>query len=117
MKKVLTLILIIVSSHAFAQDSLKTYNDSRIRITSSGMKILGGWGMLNLATGAVGWTSSTDPQSRYFYQMNIIWGGVNFGAGLLSYASLQQTRRKHFTAAQTLQEQKKAERIFLINGG
>lgn len=116
MKKLFTIILILFCTHAFAQDSLKTFNAMRIKTTSSGMEILGGWGMLNLGTGAIGWTNSANPEARYFFQMNTIWGAVNFGAGLLSYAGLQKERKKHYTAAETLQEQKKIEKIFLING-
>jgi hypothetical protein len=116
MKKFFTLILILFCSHAFAQDSLKSFNNSRIHITSSGMEVLGGWGIVNLTSGAIGWTNSTSPEARYFFQMNTIWGGVNFGTALLSYGGLQKTKKKHLTAAETLKEQEKIEKIFLING-
>jgi len=81
------------------------------------MEVLGGWGILNLGTGAIGWTNSTNPEARYFFQMNTIWGSVNFATGLLGYANAQKNTRKHLTAAETLEEQKKIEKIFLINGG
>ena len=116
MKKLLTLILIIICSHAFAQDSLKKFNTMRINTTSSGMEVLGGWGAVNLASGAIGWPNSTNPEARYFFQMNTIWGGINFGTALLSYAGIQKDRRKHLSAAETLQEQKRIENIFRING-
>lgn len=117
MKKHLTLILIILCSHAFAQDSLKIFNNSRIKTTSTGMEVLGGWGIANLSTGAIGWSGSTGNESRYFFQMNFIWGAVDFGTALISYAGLQKTRNKKLTAAETLKEQQKVEKIFLINGG
>jgi hypothetical protein len=115
MKKLLTIILILVCSHVFAQDSLKTFNNARINTTSSGMEVLGGWGALNLATGAIAWPNSTSPEARYFFKMNTIWGAVNFGTGLLTYAGLQKQRKKHFTAAETLKEQQRIEKIFRIN--
>jgi hypothetical protein len=117
MKKLLTLILILFCTPVFAQDSLKSFNNSRIHLTSSGMGILGGWGVLNLGTGAIGWANSNSSEGRYFFQMNTIWGAVNFGTALVSYGSLQKGRKKHLTAAETLEEQKKIEKIFLINGG
>jgi hypothetical protein len=117
MKKILTLVLIILGSHAFAQDSLKKYNNIRTETTTSGMAVLGSWGVVNLGVGAVGWNSSTTSESRYFYQMNTIWGVVNFGTALLSYESLQNKKKKHLTAAETLQEQEKIEKIFRINEG
>jgi hypothetical protein len=116
MRKILTIMLILLCSHAFAQDSLKIYNQSRIRITSSGMEVLGGWGILNLGTGAIGWSNSKSPETRYFFEMNTIWGAANFGAALIGYGGLQKQRKKNLTAAETLEEQKKIEKIFFING-
>jgi hypothetical protein len=117
MKKIFTLILALIGLHVFAQDSLKIYNDSRSHITTSGMEILGGWGILNLGTGAIGWSGSHDPEARYFYQMTTIWGSVNFGTALIGYAQTQRNRRKKLSPAEMIAEQKKIEKIFLINGG
>ena len=116
MKKTFTLILLLFCVHAFAQDSLKKFNTDRINLTSSGMEVLGGWGILNLGTGAIGWTNASTSEARYFFQMNTVWGGVNFGVALLSYGSLQKDRKKHLTAAKSLKEQEKIEKIYFING-
>jgi hypothetical protein len=136
MKKILTVILLVISCQAFAQqDSLKTYNTERIRITSNGMEYLGGWGLLNLATGAyANWgtgsktitvtvgqnqvperVSSISPELKYFAQMNTIWGSVNFVTALLGYTGTQNGKNKKLTAAQTLHEQERIEKIFKIN--
>jgi len=117
MKKLFTLILLVViGCRAFAQqDSLKVYNVERVRITSNGMEYLGGWGLLNTGTGAVLWTQSTDPESRYFFQMNTIWGSANFLTALLSYTGIQNSKNKKLTAAQSLQQQEHIEKIFRIN--
>ncbi|HTD40796.1 MAG TPA: hypothetical protein VK671_09265 [Mucilaginibacter sp.] len=116
MKKTFTILLILFCTHAFAQDSLKYFNKLRINTTSSGMEVLGGWGIVNLGTGAIGWSSSSNHEVRYFFQMNTIWGAVDFGTGLLGYASIQKYRKKTLTAAETLEQQKRLEKIFLING-
>jgi hypothetical protein len=116
MKKALTIVLILFCSYAFAQDSLKIYNKSRINITSSGMEVLGGWGILNLGTGAIGWSNSTNRETKYFFEMNTIWGAADFGAALIGYGGLQRQKKKNLTAAETLEEQKKIEKIFFING-
>ncbi|HTD99757.1 MAG TPA: hypothetical protein VK668_10735 [Mucilaginibacter sp.] len=116
MKKLFTLLLIIVCSHAFAQDSLKTFNADRIRTTANGMAILGGWGVANLGVGAIGWSGSTTPQSRYFYQMNVIWGAADFGAALLGYAGTQKYKKKTLTATETIREQNRIEKVFFVNG-
>ena len=135
MKKALVIILILFCTSAFAQDSLKYYNNLRINTTSSGMKILGGWGILNLGTGAIwGWNSKNtgvyaglggsqvvsskgiSREGQYFFQMNTIWGAVDFGTALLGYANIQKYRKKNLNAAETLEQQKKLEKIFLVNG-
>lgn len=136
MKKKLIIILVLFCTSAFAQDSLKYYNNLRINTTSSGMKVLGGWGIMNLGTGAIwGWNGKStnlyanlggsqaitiskgvSREGKYFFQMNTIWGAVNFGTAFLGYASVQKYRKKTLTAAETLEQQKKLEKIFLING-
>lgn len=117
MKKLCTLFLIFFSYHAFAQqDSLKTYNANRVRITSTGMEVLGAWGIANTGVSAIGWTSSTDPQTRYFYQMNVIWGSVDFVTAVLGYTGTQKYKNKKLSAAETLEAQKRIEKIFFVNG-
>jgi len=116
MKKLCTLLLVIFSCHAFAQqDSLKTYNANRVRITSTGMEVLGGWGMANIGVGTTGWTSSTDPQARYFHQMNVIWGSVDFVTAVLGYTGTQKYKNKKLSAAETLAAQERIQKIFRIN--
>ncbi|MBS1523196.1 MAG: hypothetical protein JST50_19515 [Bacteroidetes bacterium] len=100
------------------------------------MKVLGAWGIVNLGTGAIwGWnskntsftvdvngnpvyasTSGIGPEGQYFYQMNTIWGAADFATALLGYASIQKYRKKNLTASETIEQQKKLEKIFLING-
>lgn len=116
MKKLLTIILIIISCHAFAQqDSLKAYNASRIHITSNGMEVLGSWGIVNTFGGGLAWATSTTPQSRYFFQMNTVWGTVDFVTAILGYTGTNNNKNKKLTAAQTLQEQERIEKIFKVN--
>ncbi|MFI5163198.1 MAG: DUF6992 family protein [Sphingobacteriales bacterium] len=136
MKKLCTLILIIISCHAFAQqDSLKKYNAERVRITSNGLEYLGGWGLLNLGTGAYlnwgtgskaitltidgnqvpGRISTLSPELKYFGQMNTIWGSVDFVTALLGYTGQQNGKNKKLTAAQTIAEQDRLVKIFKIN--
>ena len=137
MKKLFTLILLVViGCRAFAQqDSLKVYNAERVRITSNGMEYLGGWGMLNLATGAYmnwgtgskaitiivdgnqvpGRISKLSPELKYFAQMNTIWGSANFITALIGYTGTQNNKNKKLNAAQTLQEQERIQKIFKIN--
>jgi hypothetical protein len=137
MKKILTILLLVISCQAFAQqqDSLKAYNAERISITSHGMAVLGSWGIVNLGAGALwGWNggsshinpntgSTTAPisysnstEKKYFFQMGAIWGSVDFVTALLGYTSTQKYKnKKNLTAAQVLEQQNRIEKIFRIN--
>jgi hypothetical protein len=135
MKKIFTIFLILFCTSAFAQDSLKYFNKLRINTTSSGMEVLGGWGIINIGAGAIwGWNSKNvsvysnlggaqvatsngiSREGKYFFQMNTIWGAVDFGTALIGYAGIQKYRKKTLSAAETLEQQKRLEKIFLING-
>jgi uncharacterized protein DUF6992 len=116
MKKILTILLLIFSCHAFAQDSLKMFNADRVRITSTGMEVLGGWGIANLGTGLLGWNGPASHEVRYFFQMNAAWGAVDFATALLGYSGTQRNKNKPMTAAETIKEQHRIQTIFFVNG-
>jgi len=116
MKKIVTIFFIVMSLNCLAQDSLQTLNFQRNRIKNTGMEVLGAWAAANIAVGGVGW-ASTAGKTKYFHQMNTIWNVANLGIALLGYAGTQKDRNRQYTAAESLDEQKKIERIFLINGG
>ena len=114
MKKI-TVILILLCSRVFAQDSLKSFNYSRNRITTTGMEVLGSWSIVNMGVGAAGWAASASGPNKYFYQMTFLWNTANLGAAVLGFTGAQ--KNKSLIASETLKEQKKVEKIFLINGG
>jgi hypothetical protein len=115
--KTITVILILICSRALAQDSLKSFNYSRNRITTTGMEVLGSWAIVNMGVGATGWAGSAGGPNRYFYQMTFLWNTANLGAAILGYTGVQKNKNKLLTASETLKEQKKIGKIFLINGG
>ena len=117
MKKTFTIILIITCSCALAQDSLRSFNVSRNHITSSGMEVLGSWAIANIGVGAAGWASSAGGANKYFHQMNVLWNTANLGAAILGFTGAAKNKNRQFTRAETLKEQQKIERIFLVNGG
>ena len=116
MKILSALLLLFTCCGVSAQDSIPYYNHKRYEITATGMKVLGGWGLANLGAGAAGWAGSQG-QTKYFYQMNTFWGAINAGAAILGYTGAQHDKGRSLTAAQSLKEQQKIERIFLVNGG
>jgi len=117
MKKVFTVILIFAGWGAFAQDSLKSFNYSRNQVTTTGMTVLGSWAVANIGVGAAGWANSAGGSNKYFYQMDVLWNIVNLGAAIQGFTGAQKNKNKLFGPSESLKEQKKIEKIFLINGG
>ncbi|HVW12757.1 MAG TPA: hypothetical protein VHB54_02980 [Mucilaginibacter sp.] len=117
MKKLFTIVLLITSCQVIAQqDSLKVFNANRVRITSTGMEVLGSWGIANLGGGLVGWNVQASHEMRYFFQMNTAWGAVDFATALLGYSGTQKNKKKPLTAAETIKEQDRIQKIFFVNG-
>jgi hypothetical protein len=116
MKKLLTIVLIFISFRAFSQDSLKIYNYQRNHIETTGFTVIGSWGAANIAGSAIGYSNSTG-STRSFYQMNIYWGAVNLGLATLGYIGARKDEQKQLSPAESLEEQKKIETIFLVNAG
>jgi hypothetical protein len=117
MKKIFTIILVMICSFAFAQDSLKSFNYSRNQITTTGMEVLGSWAIANIGVGAVGWANSAGGSNKYFYQMDVLWNMINLGAAIQGFTGARKNKNKLYTPAESLKEQQKIEKIFLINGG
>jgi len=117
MKKVFTLVLILVCFRVFAQDSLKSFDYSRNQITTTGMEVLGSWAITNIGVGAAGWANSAGGSNKYFYQMDVLWNTVNLGAAIMGFIGAQKNKKMQLSPAESLRAQQKIEQTFLINGG
>jgi hypothetical protein len=117
MKNLLTLLLLLAFTRAMSQDSLAKYNYLRDQVTTSGMKVLGSWGLVNLGVGVAGWAGSKEGRSKYFYQMTTLWGAVNTGVAALGLAGITRNQKARLDKAGSLKAQQIIEKTFLINGG
>jgi hypothetical protein len=116
MKKYLIGILLIISTNCFGQDTLQVFNFARNHIKNTGMQVLGSWATANIVIGGIGW-ASTSGTTKYFHQMNTIWNVANLGIALLGYANTLKDKDRIYTAQESINEQNKIEKIFLVNGG
>jgi hypothetical protein len=94
--------------------SWQVLDSNRVKITTTGMYILGGWALGNLAVNPI-LQGKAKGSPKYFYQMNSIWNVVNLG---LAGASLWQSMRGNAGAADwqvAYSEQHSIEKIFLVN--
>ncbi|TNF44334.1 MAG: hypothetical protein EP310_03305 [Bacteroidetes bacterium] len=86
------------------------------QINTSGMYILGGWAVANIAGGAIGWTNSNG-SAKYFHQMNVFWNTVNLGiAGFALYNNLNADISL-LSGDEMLSKHIKTENLYLINAG
>jgi hypothetical protein len=115
MKNTLVLLLLLASINCRAQDSLQTLNFNRNHIKNTGMQVLGGWATANIIAGGIGWASTTGT-IKYFHQMHAIWNVANLGVALLGYTATIKDKNHVYTPEESLKEQHKLEKLFLVNG-
>ena len=84
-------LMSVIPLFANAQEEidLKPYLESRKKISLNGMKALGTWGGVSLASGIAG-SIYTDGSQHYFHQMNALWGAVNVLASRFASKSIEQ---------------------------
>jgi hypothetical protein len=116
MKKIFTMMLLLCGTCALAQDSLQVFNSRRTELKTTGMEVLGGWAVTNMAVGTVGYYNSSGA-ARSFHQMNIIWNIANLGIATAGYFGARNDGHKTLNAAESLKAQKQIETLFIINGG
>ncbi|MEO6489253.1 MAG: hypothetical protein ABIO04_04860 [Ferruginibacter sp.] len=117
MKKIILTAAILFSVfHSFSQtkDELEIFNQGRNRITKNAMIVLGGWSIANLVYSGIA-TGRTSGSDKYFHQMNVMWGGINFGLAALGYLG---TRNKNsLSLTQSLKQQAGIEKTYMFNLG
>ncbi|MEP7253896.1 MAG: hypothetical protein ABI683_15995 [Ginsengibacter sp.] len=109
-----SLLFLFAAQAAGQQDSLDRFNERRIKITRQSMAVLAGWGVANLLYSGIA-TGTATGSDKYFHQMNLIWGGVNFTLGT---AGVIFTRnRQGLGFRQSFKKQLGIEKVYLFNTG
>ncbi len=117
MKKLILLTAITIStSNAFSQSQpdLNAYNRQKNKITKNGMKVLAGWSAANVIYSAIA-TGQTTGTSRYFHQMNVMWGGINLGIAALGYMGAKN--KDGMSLMESLRKHAGVEKTYLFNAG
>ena len=91
-----------------------SFNEARLEVDKKLMLGLGTWATANFVSSGIGWSQANSTESTYFHQMNVMWNVVNIGLAIPGYikATKANTDLNYET---TLLEQRKTEKIFLIN--
>lgn len=112
-----TLLVIAAFSLVFSQEiGAGDFYTTSTKINTTGMYVLGGWAVANIAGGAIGWANSTG-SAKYFHQMNLFWNTVNLGiAGFALYNNLTDDISL-MSSDEMLLKHTKTENLYLINAG
>jgi hypothetical protein len=116
MKKIGTLLfLTLFYTAAFAQapanPDLYNFNKSRNAKTATGLKVLGGWAVGNVAASSYLYFD-TKGSDKYFNQMNVMFNGVNV---IIVGASLLPKQKNDLDLNKTLQWQSNTESTYIAN--
>ena len=118
MKKIILSLIfgVILSNQLIVSQfsSIQLYNQKRCNTDKQLMLGLGSWATTNLVVSGIGWNQAKSTESTYFHQMNLMWNLVNIGLAIPGYVKANRARTD-LTYEETLREQKKTEKIFLIN--
>jgi len=96
------------------QNFTDNFNAKKQLINKRGMIVLGSWAAANIAYGSIA-RSDASGSTKYFHEMNMIWGGINLGLSALGY--IGSRKREMLNTAGTLQKQTTVEKTFLFNAG
>lgn len=96
-------------------ESISFYTKSN-QINTTGMYVLGGWAVANIAGGAIGWANSTG-SAKYFHQMNLFWNTVNLGIAGFALFNSFNTDILMLSPEEMLLKHTKTENLYLINAG
>lgn len=113
---VLSGIFLLTAITVVAQGGAKTFGEASLAANNTGMYILGGWALANMAAGAYGW-ATFEGERKYFSQMNLFWNMVNLSIAGIALYSLYSTDLITAGTEEILAKHLKTEKLFLINSG
>ena len=113
MKLFLVSFFVLLFDCSYGQNYLP-FNATRVEVDKRLMIGLGTWATTNFVASGIGWSQAKSMESLYFHQMNVMWNVVNIGLAIPGYLKANKAKTD-LTYEETLREQKKTEKIFLIN--
>jgi len=116
------IFFVIACSPAHAQvisfkDTVAGYNNARMKINKTGMKVLGSWGIASIADGGIGYFTAKQDEWKYFHEMNAVWGVVNTGIAALSLSRARKEAAERISYEDAYVRYKATKKLYLINAG
>ena len=116
-KTILLICLVAVSLPAFSQkDALIRFEKERIHYSKNAMLALGGWSAANIIVSGIA-TNTPNKETRYFHQMNVMWGGINLAIAGLAYWGAGREKVDDPGLAAVIKHQNRIEKTYIINAG
>lgn len=113
---ILLLILLFNLTSQAQTDLLLDFNQERLVQQRTGMYVLGGWAVSNIALGASLY-SSHQGSERYFHLMNAGWNVVNLGIAAIGYYGVSKIDPASLSVFESFSEHQKFQKILLFNAG
>ncbi len=110
----LTASFLLFAALGFSQTLQESW-EAEQNYRQTGMMVLGGWAVANIASGLVMRSNTTGVNSR-FWEMNALWNGVNLAIAGFGYMSAAKMGTDG-TAFELYQAQMRMDKIFLFNAG
>lgn len=96
--------------------TLESINRNRLQKQKTGMLILGGWAVGNIASGLI-LSGQREGSEKYFHAMNAGWNAVNLVIAGFGYYGALKADPASFDLYQSIQEQHEFQKILLFNAG
>lgn len=112
----LFILLLPLFMQAQEPAALDAVNAHRLQINRTGMTILGGWAVGNMAFSGVQFFR-TSGATKNFHQMNIWWNAVNLGLATVSYLGASPESGLGLGLSESVAQQHSIEKILLFNAG
>jgi hypothetical protein len=114
MQKLKLLLVFIAIGTSYRSQPMMNFNKERQHIDQQLMIGLGTWAVSNFTLSGYGWATAATSQEKYFHQMNVMWNTVNLALAVPGYIR-SKNADLGLNEVQTLAEQRKTQKIFLVN--
>jgi len=112
----ISLLTLLVTINANSQVKRHDFMQQSMSTNKTGMFVLGGWALTNMAIGGVGW-AKTSGDTKYFHQMNFFWNTINLGIAGFSFYSMGQMTPMRMSPQEIMDMHIRFENLYLINAG
>jgi hypothetical protein len=114
MQKLKLLLVFIAIGTSYQSQPMMNFNKERQHIDQQLIIGLGTWAVSNFTLSGYGWATAATSQEKYFHQMNVMWNTVNLALAVPGYIR-SKNANLGLNEVQTLAEQRKTQKIFLVN--